>query len=307
MNEVARPMPQGSQDGSDSGGQTSAGAMLRRAREEAGLHIGALAVSLKVPVKKLEALEADRLDLLPDAVFARALASTVCRILKVDPAPVLAAFPQTNAQRDDAARTARQPTFRPSGHSSQKSLMERLSRPFILLGFAFAVGALVLMFFPAIQQFAEDVKKGVESSGAPVARQAPHADNLSAPAVTSAGSTAGADSSINSARAAAAAVPTNTASVAAASEPAQTQQTATEPAEILMLTARGNSWVEVTDAKRSVVLRKIMVAGESQNLGGMLPLAVILGRANLLDVQVRGKAVDLLPLTKDNVARFEVK
>ena len=37
----------------------SGGAMLRQAREAAGLHIGALAVSLRVPVKKLEALEAD--------------------------------------------------------------------------------------------------------------------------------------------------------------------------------------------------------------------------------------------------------
>ena len=47
----------------------SAGMLLRQAREAAGVHIGALSVSLKVPVKKLEALEADRHDLLPDAVF----------------------------------------------------------------------------------------------------------------------------------------------------------------------------------------------------------------------------------------------
>ena len=56
---------------------TSAGAMLREARELEGLDIAALAVSLKVPVKKLEALEADRFDLLPDTVFARALAASV--------------------------------------------------------------------------------------------------------------------------------------------------------------------------------------------------------------------------------------
>ena len=74
-----------------------------------------------------------------------------------------------------------------------------------------------------------------------------------------------------------------------------------------MLTARGNSWVEVTDAKRVVIVRKTMVAGESQNLGGSLPLTIVLGRANLLDVQVRGTALDLAPVTKDNVARFEVK
>ena len=47
----------------------TAGRLLREAREAAGLHIASLAVSLKVPVRKLELLEADRFDELPDAVF----------------------------------------------------------------------------------------------------------------------------------------------------------------------------------------------------------------------------------------------
>ena len=62
----------------------TAGMLIRRAREASGLHIAALAVSLKVPVKKLEALEANRFELLPDAVFVRALAGSVCRTLKID-------------------------------------------------------------------------------------------------------------------------------------------------------------------------------------------------------------------------------
>ena len=37
----------------------TAGALLRQAREASGLHIAALAVTMKVPVKKLEALESD--------------------------------------------------------------------------------------------------------------------------------------------------------------------------------------------------------------------------------------------------------
>ncbi len=72
----------------------TAGALLRSAREASGLHIAALAVSMKVPVKKLEALEADRYEALPDAVFVRALASGVCRALKVDPEPILAKLTQ---------------------------------------------------------------------------------------------------------------------------------------------------------------------------------------------------------------------
>src|SRR3954467_4745083 len=77
----------------------TAGAMLRRAREAAGLHIAALAVALKVPVRKLEALEENRLDQLPDAGFMRALASSVCRALKIDSQPVLDRLPQTAAPR----------------------------------------------------------------------------------------------------------------------------------------------------------------------------------------------------------------
>src|SRR6476469_144798 len=77
----------------------TAGSLLRQAREAAGLHVAALAVSLKVPVRKLEALEDARYDALPDTVFARALASSVCRTLKVDPQPILDRLPQGHAPR----------------------------------------------------------------------------------------------------------------------------------------------------------------------------------------------------------------
>ena len=316
MNELDGSMAEVSSSEPRSDTQMSAGAMLRRAREEAGLHIGALAVSLKVPVKKLEALEADRLDLLPDTVFARALAGTVCRILKIDAAPVLAAFPQTKAQRDGAQHTVNPPTFRPSGHSAQKSLAQKLSRPLILLGFAFALGTLVLVFFPAIQQLIEDVRRGAESSGVPAVKSTTAQSEVgkspatiqatpeSVPSNVKIGSAAGQDDSTPNAVSA----PSPAATVAVnAGSPLSTASAPMEPAGILVLTARGNSWVEVTDAKREVVVRKTMVTGESQNLGGSLPLTIVLGRANLLDVQVRGKALDLAPLTKDNVARFEVK
>ncbi len=82
-----------------SSGAITAGMMMRSAREAAGLHVAALAVSMKIPVKKLEALEADRLDLLHDAVFVRALAASVCRALKIDAAPVLSKLPLNAAPK----------------------------------------------------------------------------------------------------------------------------------------------------------------------------------------------------------------
>jgi len=80
----------------------TAGAMLREARQARGLHIGALSALMKVPQRKLELLEADRLSELPDATFARALAQSMCRSLKIDPAPVLAALPQVSSHRLEA-------------------------------------------------------------------------------------------------------------------------------------------------------------------------------------------------------------
>lgn len=79
--------------------EPSAGRLLREARERQGLHIAALAASIKVTQKKLELLEADRFDALPDATFTRALAQTVCRALKIDSAAVLRLLPPPAGHR----------------------------------------------------------------------------------------------------------------------------------------------------------------------------------------------------------------
>ena len=77
----------------------TAGSLLREAREKQGLHIAALAAAIKVSQKKLELLEADRFDELPDATFTRALAQTVCRALKTDPALVMRLLPPPAGHR----------------------------------------------------------------------------------------------------------------------------------------------------------------------------------------------------------------
>lgn len=77
----------------------SAGTLLRGYRESLGIKPDALASKLHVPVGKLLALEQDRLDALPDAMFARALALAVCRQLERDAAPVLARLPAQDVSR----------------------------------------------------------------------------------------------------------------------------------------------------------------------------------------------------------------
>lgn len=296
----------------------TAGTLIRQAREQAGLHIGALAVSLKVPVKKLEALEGDRLAELPDIVFARALAATVCRILKVDSVAVLAALPQTVTKSSGNVGGTAKPAFRSTGHNPQRSILEKLTRPFMLMGVAFAVGALALIVYPSLEPFFTGTS-GSSEIGMRSVSSATVRDNLgtSQPVLTpdqNANALAVRQAPIQlggAAVAAPASLPTLTAvdigSTGTAESPKLEPQAGVEMTGILTLTSKGTSWVEVVDASRITQLRKTMAAGESLAVSGTVPLSVTVGRADTIEVQVRGKTIDLAAFTKDNVARFEVK
>ena len=73
----------------------TAGALLRAAREEAGLSIEDLSLRVKIHVKRLVALEENQLDHIPDAVLLRAMASSVARTLQLDPQRVLELLPDS--------------------------------------------------------------------------------------------------------------------------------------------------------------------------------------------------------------------
>lgn len=77
--------------------QRTPGQRLRAAREARGLHLAMLSVTLKVPVRQLEALENDQYDAFRGPAFVRAVAQAMCRHLGLDPAPVLAGLPSTSA------------------------------------------------------------------------------------------------------------------------------------------------------------------------------------------------------------------
>jgi cytoskeleton protein RodZ len=288
--------------------------MLRKAREDSGLHVAALAVSLKVPVHKLEALEAGRLDLLPDAVFARALASSVCRNLKIDPAPILQHLPHTAAPRLRTDESGINTPFREPGATAAQPWWAQFMRPAPLIVTVLVLGALVLMLLPRLKWEEPAVAKN-ESTSEVMPPGSPPA-NVAAGTVETVPSTDGAAGSSGAATPAAepAAKPVPPASAAAATaapaapSAAPAASVAAVPVSgIVVFQPKGETWVQVTDANGVVALRKTLLAGETTGASGALPLAVVVGRADATDVEIRGKAFDLTPVSRDNVARFEVK
>ena len=300
----------------------TAGALLHRAREAAGLHVGALAVALKVPVRKLEALEDDRWEELPDAVFVRALASSICRTLKIDPQPVLERLPQSAAPRLIREREGLNTTFRAPGDGAAPTWFERLTKPVFLSVFALLLGALVLVLLPSMNQ--DDSLAATASSwlsiwkpSPPAAEQAARVEPAAMPvsvtdlAPPTAAGTAPAllPSVAASAPGMAAATP---AALAPASGPeADRSPVAGDPAAavngIIVFRTSSPSWVEVTDARGVVAVRRMLGAGDAAGASGALPLQVVIGRVDATQVQVRGKPFDLRRVSRDNVARFEVK
>jgi cytoskeleton protein RodZ len=296
---------------SESTRTATAGSLLRAAREASGLHIAALAVSLKVPVKKLEAIEGDRLEELPDAVFVRALAASMARSLKIDPGPVLALLPGTSVPKLIGDQPGINTPFRAPSDGPGPGMREQISKPMMLVVLALLLGALVLIFLPDLQTIQslgrEDLPAVQLAQNAEVASRQVTASALPA---SVASSVAASVSSPLMSPSPVEALGKMTATLALSPQLASTPGPATAVATggmAVQFQAKGESWVEVTDAKGVVVLRKTLSAGESVGTDGAMPLAVIVGRADATQVRVRGKELNLGGVSRDNVARFEVK
>lgn len=276
----------------------SAGAALRRAREAAGIHIGALAVSLKVPVRKLEALESDDLEQLPDAVFARALAATVCRTLKIDPEPILRLLPQMQMPPLQVGSQLGSPRIDMHRGAGALPGMPRLPRPVLYITAALLIAAILIWLLPTFNAVVPDMVPVADGAVAPTT------SNLSAGTQTSLPVTVVAAVAPDPVASAAA---TLTVDVPVAGPAAAATDNTADNSAIAVFTARSVSWLQVVDAKGVVHLNKTMPGGETARVSGTPPLTVVIGRADAVDVTVRGKPFDLKPLVRDNVARFQIK
>jgi cytoskeleton protein RodZ len=310
----------------------SPGAMLRAARERQGLHIAALAAAIKVAPRKLDALENDRWQELPDATFARALAQTVCRTLKVDPQPILNRLPRPDAGALEHVGGTLNMPFQDGG-PREESWLGRLSLgPMVLASAVLMLAALVLYFVP-LPWGADDrlntpqpvvlapevapapaaAATGDDTAGAAEA-EAPAEAAAAPPAPAAAGGVAAeATGGVASAPPAAAASPglptAPTPSPAAPAATAASPPLAVPPSApgLLRLRASDESWVEVRDADERLLFSRVLQPGETVDLNGAPPLRLVVGNAGATEVLLRGQPLNLAPLARNNVVRTTLR
>lgn len=302
------------------GASMTAGQMLRAARERSGMQLAALAAAIKVPPQKLEALENDRLEALPDATFARALAKTVCRFLKVDPEPVLARLPDVRmSELEHVAQGLNQP-FRDTAQRQDLFKVESLRRPVVLVSLLLVIAALVLWALPpgmlgssdempAPTTQVEPVSPGGASPGSeavPAVPQPPFEPVAPAvePAVPAPQPAVPPPGAVPAVPPAAAPVPTPP---APASAPGAAAAVAEKLAAAVILRTLAPSWVELRDADGRTLLSRQLAGGETASLDGRFPMQLKVGNAGGTELTVRGQPVDLKAHTRNNVARLELQ
>jgi len=318
-------------------GNRSAGQALRVAREAHGLTLEGLAATIKVTPAKLAALEDGRYELLPDAAFTRALAMTVCRALKLDPASVLAALP---AAIPVSLATGKPPLNQPFKESRGGSpLFDKHMNWASLLSFkwlapaALLLGAVVIYSLPDSVQLPAwvqhlnqpaapaDAASAVQPGDAASAAELPVPDasvataQPPAPLVAASAVAPGASSTLtldaaDAGASAAAVAPASAlpiATVAPASQVAAPAASSAAGASPLHLSVFESSWVEIRDAGGRKVLSRHVQGGEELNLEGEAPMTVRIGNASGVQMSYKGRAVDMMPFTRNNVARLELK
>jgi len=277
----------------------SAGRLLREARERQGLHIAALAASIKVTQKKLELLEADRFDALPDATFARALALTVCRALKIDSDAVLRLLPPAGGYRLEQLGEGLNAPFR--------------ERPGVLVqrdgaGFAFGwvfwlttlilVAAAVVYFLPPAWLDRLGWRGIVAAPGGASSAAAPQAG--ATPARGAASFAAPSSDALPLPT-----LPTPSATGTEAPTLPGGEGTAGPDGAIQVRTS-APSWIDVTDGRGRALLSRLVQPGEALGLDGEAPFRVRVGNATGTQLSFRGQPVELVA-TGDNVATVELK
>ena len=266
-----------------------------------GLHIGALSAAIKVPQAKLEALEAGRYDELLDTTFTRALANTICRVLKIDAAPVLVLLPGAGRSGLASVDTGLNTPYRERSGARDASDWAPWQRPVAWLVGLLLLAAAAFVLVPSAPRPSEPVL--LET---PAAAVLPPADAAAA-----------VDAMASAALPASAPAPAGTVQVGALQAgTVQAGALATVPALVpalvpavdnaLVLRALQPTWVQLTDGDQQVLMARLVPAGETVSLTAKPPLRLRIGNAQGTDLRFRGQSVDLAASTQNNIANLSL-
>ncbi|MFC7287019.1 helix-turn-helix domain-containing protein [Herminiimonas glaciei] len=314
----------------------SAGAQLTALRQERGWTVEQVANQLNLASRQIQALEEDNYAALPGMVIVRGFIRSYSKVLRVDPAPILAGI------KDDTVAPAILPPERSplSASFSETKLLSSNQhglRSKAVLGGGILVVLALLAYAGQHMGWLSHGPAGstakVEEKLAPIelSDAAPEAVVETPPPVEVIEATEAKPVEVKPAEvakpvveavapaakpaapvSAAAAVPA-AAPAAPAAKPAAVAVVAPKPVvpvdskNALAINVREDSWVEIKGADNSVILSRLLKAGSSEAVAVTGPVSVVIGNAAGVDVTLRGAPVDVVTGNSSNVARLNLK
>ena len=279
---------------------------LRSAREARGLSVQEVSAHLKLAPRQIEAIERGDLSALPGAAFARGFVRNYARFLGLDAAPMLAQMespavlpPAEIASRMTTPSLGRMPSPGDGRYSP-------LPAALVVLLIVVVLGA--GWYFRWFEGPQESLLFNADGS-AMVVEEAPLLPEASLPMLPA----ASAVPDVPPAAASAVAVPVTVTPPAPVVAPVVAAVSAPLATPVMAGSARlvfefaGESWVEVRDASGRLIFSRLNQAGSSQEVQGTPPLELVVGNAPLVSLSWRGKAVDLAPAPRGEVARIKLQ
>lgn len=288
---------------------TSAGAMLREARERRGWSQDEVSIRLKFGVRQIAALEDERWSDLPHGMSLRGFVRNYARVLEIPPEPLLQAMGPRLETGDPVslaqASSLSSPLAQSGGRAWPKAGRKRPA-PWIIGGFMLLV-AIALVAYALTQQGALSVLTGTPKPSttalAPVAPVTESTESVAPPNTTPTGS--------NEPLGVTPGTPAPPVAAAAAVAPpvATPEPAAAAPAAAngdgLVIHTREASWVEVRRANGTVAISQIVPPNTDVSVeASAAPLRIVIGNVKGVDAQWRRAPLDMSSSRRDNVARM---
>ncbi len=314
----------------ESSGERRAGEILRSAREAQGISIPEAAYSLKLNARQIEAIESGRFDLLPGTAFTRGFLRNYARLLKIDPAPLLAELepPPSDATVELAPASNAHGDMPEVGRGRfRRSVLPGVLAALALLGIV-VVGWYydtqkskpqedLVASLPQPSQVpasAPGAQGGEGAAAVPPAVEAvpavaPAAAPVSVPVSVSPAASAPAANPPAAVTAVPAAAPVKESPVApaAASAAPVVTDAPRSGSDRLVFDFAQDSWVEVKDAAGKVVFSRLGKAGTREQVDVKPPFSAVIGNARGVKLERNGAPVDLGLTAKATVARLKIE
>lgn len=291
----ALPPAESAGEGAAAEAAPSFGRQLALAREQQGISVADIAARLRLHPRQVTALEAERLDTLPEAPFVRGFVRNYAKELKLDPAPLLALLAEklpAPAQPTDALVGTGI-----TASEVRRAGVDRASRIAVIGGTVVVLAVLGLIGWVASMRV--KTAEVAAPASAPVAAADSAAVNAPAAATPPATPSADAVPAPPAQADASAAASVAQAVPPAASAPAAPTGSPAQPAPLAgpglrLVVGDRPSWVEITQADGRVVLTGLQEPGSDRRLGNpQPPLQLVIGNASSVTLEYRGRTIDL--------------